>query len=398
MSLGVPFLLATGCFLVGSVMSQTALDNGLLGEPQVDCMEDRLKLTFKMEKPFAGRIFVKGMIDNDNCVESFAKNKNSSVDYEIMNGQCNMRRQRKLSQDERGIEQSITIIVSFHDVFITKVDRAYRCTCFYHEADKVVTNRFDVSALPTTELIDTARVPQCTYSVRRNTINGPVINYATVGEEAFHVWQCDSDMFGMFVHDCFTDDGAGRDRKLLIDEHGCSTDPAIVPDLTYNSQTNLAYASVSVFKFADKTTTYFQCALTTCLISEGMCKGRTPPRCGAVNRHRRTIEDLPSVESNGTMRKSHWNGEMTMDLTAERIVVLDLEDSAPTEEPKTPNETERTTALKRISDINGNQHMDRICFSYVILILTISALSFTFIGSVGILAVILWRARRKPKF
>ncbi len=39
---------------------------------------------------------------------------------------------------QRGVEQSMTVIISFHDTFITKVDRAYRCTCFFMEADKVL--------------------------------------------------------------------------------------------------------------------------------------------------------------------------------------------------------------------------------------------------------------------
>ena len=74
------------------------------------------------------------------------------------------------------------------------------------------------------------------------------------------VWQCDSDMFSMLVHNCFVDDGAGKDRKPLIDEHGklkniilifylgCTNDPIIVSDLTYNSQANLAFTEVNVFK------------------------------------------------------------------------------------------------------------------------------------------------------
>jgi hypothetical protein len=32
----------------------------------------------------------------------------------------------------------------------------------------------------------------------------------------------------MLVHNCFVDDGAGKDRKPLIDEHGCTIDPVIV--------------------------------------------------------------------------------------------------------------------------------------------------------------------------
>jgi len=55
------------------------------------------------------------------------------------------------------------------------------------EADKVVTNRFDVSMIPTTELIDTARMPLCTYTVRRGSVNGPIVTYASVGEPVFHV-------------------------------------------------------------------------------------------------------------------------------------------------------------------------------------------------------------------
>ncbi len=48
---------------------------------------------------------------------------------------------------QRGVEQSMTVIISFHDTFITKVDRAYRCTCFFMEADKVVTSQFEVRSV-----------------------------------------------------------------------------------------------------------------------------------------------------------------------------------------------------------------------------------------------------------
>lgn len=115
-------LLAGFCILlflpfIFSVQSSNQLDNGLvgkvtvdtysflevresslsLGEPVVDCMEDHVKLTFKTAKPFNGRIFVKGMIDNDNCVTNYPKNLNNSVEFNLQNGECNMRRSRKVS-------------------------------------------------------------------------------------------------------------------------------------------------------------------------------------------------------------------------------------------------------------------------------------------------------------
>lgn len=59
-------------------------------------MEDRVKLTFHTERPFTGRIFVKGMIDNEKCVNSYASNSKQTFDYQLINGQCNMRRSRKV--------------------------------------------------------------------------------------------------------------------------------------------------------------------------------------------------------------------------------------------------------------------------------------------------------------
>ncbi len=51
---------------------------------------------------------------------------------------CGVSRQRSLNP--RGVFVSTTIIVSFHPLFLTKVDRAYRIQCFYMEADKTVRN------------------------------------------------------------------------------------------------------------------------------------------------------------------------------------------------------------------------------------------------------------------
>lgn len=57
----------------------------------------------------------------------------------------------------------------------------------------ITSNRLiNFSMLPTTDLIDTAKMPLCTYSVRRDSIDGPIVQYATVGETVYHVWQCDS--------------------------------------------------------------------------------------------------------------------------------------------------------------------------------------------------------------
>ncbi|KAK0428641.1 hypothetical protein QR680_010924 [Steinernema hermaphroditum] len=364
--------------LIGCVQA-AFLDNGIIGEPVVDCMMDRVKINFKTERPFTGRIFVKGMADKPQCVESFSVNSKTSMQFEMVNGQCNMRRSRKVGPEQRGVEQSITVIVSFHDVFITKVDRAYRTTCFYMEADRVVTNRFDVSMLPTTDLIDTARMPTCTYTVRKDSIDGAVVKYARIGEPVFHVWKCDSDMFGMLVHSCFVDDGNGEDRKSIIDENGCSIDDIIVPDLTYNHETNVAYSEVNVFKFADKVTTYFQCAISTCMLSEGMCAGKTPPRCG-VSRDVRLKRHMLPKEKNGTRKDDPF----TMDISADKIFVLDLDDATEGGVQKTREAAQLEAVLLRAPQ--------KVCFSQQTVSLLTVLMAFSSVV-VGAAALGLWWRR-----
>ncbi|KAJ1349084.1 hypothetical protein KIN20_004533 [Parelaphostrongylus tenuis] len=222
----------------------------------------------------------------------YVTNTKPEVTFELHNGDCNMRRTRMLGPEQRGMEQSITVIISFHSTFITKVDKAYRCTCFYMEADEVVSSRFDVSVLPTTDLIDSAQMPVCTYTVRRDSISGPLVQYAKIGDPVYHVWQCESDMFSMLVHSCFVDDSNGNERKVFIDEHGCAVDPIIVPDPNYNKRNNLAYSQVNVFSFADKAAT----------------------------------------EVHNSTSSSWIHPHNTMDVSAQKITVLDLEETAANQE------------------------------------------------------------------
>ena len=62
-------------------------------------------------------------------------------------------------------------------------------------------------------------MPLCSYTIRKDELNGPVLRYAKVGDQVVHRWECPSEMYGMLVHTCFVEDGQGEKREV-IDERG----------------------------------------------------------------------------------------------------------------------------------------------------------------------------------
>ncbi|KAK6055611.1 hypothetical protein COOONC_06884 [Cooperia oncophora] len=57
--------------------------------------------------------------------------------------ECDVLRQR--SSSPRGLLLASTVIISFHPMFVTKVDKSYRVQCFYAETAKTVTQNLNVS-------------------------------------------------------------------------------------------------------------------------------------------------------------------------------------------------------------------------------------------------------------
>uniref|UniRef100_A0A915IEQ6 ZP domain-containing protein n=1 Tax=Romanomermis culicivorax TaxID=13658 RepID=A0A915IEQ6_ROMCU len=109
-------------------------------EPSIECSADSVAVVFKTLKPFDGRVYAKGFVDQIGCVGSGMGNQVPTLNLTFSD--CGVQRTRQLSPP--GITVSTTIVISFHKVFITKVDRAYRISCFYMEAAKSVTAMLDV--------------------------------------------------------------------------------------------------------------------------------------------------------------------------------------------------------------------------------------------------------------
>lgn len=64
-------------------------------------------------------------------------------------------------------------------------------------------------------------MPQCKYTLRHESPDGPIVEYAQLGDHIYHRWECldKHDTFGMLVHSCYVDDGFG-DRVNILDDTG----------------------------------------------------------------------------------------------------------------------------------------------------------------------------------
>lgn len=306
--------------LVGLIHG-VAIDNGLVGDPQVECQDTMVSLTFTTEKPFTGRVYVKGLADDDRCSQNFATNVDQNkFSMLVQNGDCAMARQR-VSGALEGIMFSLTVVVSFHGTFVTKVDRAYRCMCFFQNI-KRVTNLIDISDIGTTALLDTAKMPTCTYSIHSGSPNGPLLRYAKVGDKIFHAWECDDDAQGFLVHSCWVNDGRGQ-RFDLLDIDGCAVDPIIQADIKYDASLTRAFVETHGYKFSDTSVLNYQCVLELCKKAQGECDELTPPKCG---RGKRSVDPSRLISVSHKLRREEDLKENEMEVVAGVDILDTLEE------------------------------------------------------------------------
>ncbi|KAK6023344.1 hypothetical protein OSTOST_10873, partial [Ostertagia ostertagi] len=143
----------------------------------------------------------------------------NTVELSVPLGACNTKRDRKLSPPTLSV--SFVAVISFHDSFITKLDRAYRIQCAYVEANRSLSTQLDVGTLAPSQVNGTAPPPVCGYHI--SGANGQQIQNVRVGDQVKkHEWICTTSapkLYSMLIHSCYIEDGAGQ-RYQVIDENG----------------------------------------------------------------------------------------------------------------------------------------------------------------------------------
>ncbi|EYC14569.1 hypothetical protein Y032_0040g282 [Ancylostoma ceylanicum] len=232
----------------------------------------------------------------------------NNVELSVPLGACNAKRDRKLSPPSLVV--SFVAVISFHESFITKLDRAYHIQCAYTESNKSISTQMDVGTAAPTDLNGTASVPVCGYHI--SSAEGKTIQNVRVGDRVKHEWTCKTPvpkMYSMLVHSCFVEDGAGQ-RYEVIDEDGCSLDRYILSTPTYSADGLTANVDAFMMKFPDKSSVDFQCAIKVCSKLDANCTTATPPQCSSNHAPQRRRRDVSLDEESMTI---HANSLTVLD-------------------------------------------------------------------------------------
>ncbi|CAD6188724.1 unnamed protein product [Caenorhabditis auriculariae] len=319
------------------------IDNGLIGEPYVQCGSESLSIRFKTQSAFEGHAYVKGHYNAKKCRTDATLE--SSVNLTVPYTDCDVVRQR--SNNPRGIMITTTIIVSFHPMFITKIDKSYKVQCFYAEVAKTVTQQLDVNVAsnmeksvlvvigdeePQSNASSLAQndafarnpaeerftynvpLPECKYQVLTDSKSGEPVKFATVGQTVYHEWSCEpankteKSPFCATVHSCSVKDETGKEVQLF-DENGCAVDRFLINNLEYTSELTGGQLS-QVFKFADQPSVFFQCQIRLSLKEEnGVCK-RSSDNCPATLRGKRSVK----------------SDENEVDVLSQKMTIFDIDE------------------------------------------------------------------------
>lgn len=159
------------CLTLVALVDGIPVDNGVEGEPEIECGPTSITINFNTRNPFEGHVYVKGLYDQQGCRSDEGGRQVAGI--ELSFDSCNVARTRSLNP--RGIFVTTTVVISFHPLFVTKVDRAYRVQCFYMEADKTVSTQLEVSEITTAFQTQNVPMPVCRYEVnlQQLTISSP---------------------------------------------------------------------------------------------------------------------------------------------------------------------------------------------------------------------------------
>uniref|UniRef100_A0A914BUM2 ZP domain-containing protein n=1 Tax=Acrobeloides nanus TaxID=290746 RepID=A0A914BUM2_9BILA len=323
------------------------------------CTEREMQLHVLIEKPLthSARIFVKDQSRNPLCSLIYPANPDhNALMFRIPLSTCDMKR---VQQYTNRFSFTTSVVVSFHKMFVSSMDRAYRITCDYSKTFNPRTTKEITVGVGVQDPEDNhvrqilPEIPECSYKLFRvqkhfNTDSGNEVSFefseartVRVGEELEHRWNCEKmhpDQF-IFIHNCMVNPefSMGND-PVIVDARGCTIDPMGMGKIVYSIDGKSASSRHLAYKFADYPNLLFKCSvsicrkslMTSCVNPDGS-PVTIPPNCVKRSSRALTKTALP-LSVNGTSSKSSPKNMIEL---SEAIRVEDINESnLDSEKPK----------------------------------------------------------------
>jgi hypothetical protein len=76
----------------------TPIDNGITGDPEIECGPTSISISWNTQKPFSGHVYVKGLYDKeaDGC-RTNGQNTQALATITLPFDKCNVQRERSLN-------------------------------------------------------------------------------------------------------------------------------------------------------------------------------------------------------------------------------------------------------------------------------------------------------------
>ncbi|CAJ0583644.1 unnamed protein product, partial [Mesorhabditis spiculigera] len=320
----------------------------ILGTPKINCNAEDIELEFESLRQFTGKVYVKGNYNKPECRVDYSKRTKDgrpTGGIRLNHGACNMDRQRLITPD--GMMFSTVLVISFHPVQ-------------------------PIMFSPTEPLHMDMPMPTCTYTIRKDTLDGPILKYARVGDQVVHRWECDS--VATWKMD------KAKNNKLLMRM------VVILIEFysgirAYVEALNMAYRE----SFAPNSRTEWPCDFNKMTTFQ-------PPICFDMQ-HRHVSEFVPELQNNTITRKRRKAGAVVKDadLISQTVYVFEADDN---------NNVDENGDLISASPLSGDR--DGVCigiglFTVLAISLTIMLLLLTSMV-VYMFVMKMWRTQEKQLF
>uniref|UniRef100_A0A0K0E1E7 Mucin-2-like n=1 Tax=Strongyloides stercoralis TaxID=6248 RepID=A0A0K0E1E7_STRER len=248
---------------------------------KIDCAENELRIVLEVPKSYQGIFTTKNHLNNSLCSKKVPMEIGDGykqLGFTFKNNDCGL---DILHNDElNGKNYSIVLNVLKDNKEISENDKSYLVQCFApnknfdNDERKVITDNVPIDVVP----------PKCDYSLHRDSIDGPIVNLAVIGQTIYHKWECQGiknveDYYGMFIYNCYIGTHEKKNILEMVDSNGCGTNNTNIDIIKYKPDQMIAYTKSEIFSLKDIENIKFSCKIGLCLKKNGDCDGITPPQC-----------------------------------------------------------------------------------------------------------------------